>query len=121
MKWDFLKRKFNSIKEKIEADLKGKCSMPYLKSKWKEFKETPQSIHKTCTVLCIYTMLVFNIPAFKVVLDNTENGGAVALTFAALLVLAPLFIRFFRYLQKKIGYVRSSTILIHPCRTAAQH
>ena len=113
MNWNFFKSRFNSIKERIEnANLKEKCSMTYVKGKWKNFKETPQSIHKTCTILCIYTMLVFNIPAFKVVLNNTENGGAVALTFVALLALAPLLICFFRYLQNKIGYVKSSIILV---------
>ena len=113
MKWDFFKNKFNSIKEKFKTfNFKEKCSRTYLKNKWKEFKETPQSLNKTCTVLCIYTMLVFNIPAFKVVLNNTENGGTVALTFVALLALIPLFICFFRYLQKKTGYVKSSIILV---------
>ena len=113
MKLNFLKNKFKSIKEKFgTANLKNTCSRPYLKSKWKEFRETPQSISKTCAILCIYTMLVFNIPAFKVVLGNTENGSTVALTFVALLALAPLSIYLFRFMQKKIGYIRSSIILV---------
>ena len=75
MNWDFFKSKFNSIKEKIEtADLKGKCSMQYLKSKWKEFKETPHSIKKACTILSLYTIIVFNIPAFNIVFKNIKGG-----------------------------------------------
>ena len=113
MNWDFFKSKFNSIKEKIEtADLKGKCSMQYLKSKWKMFKETPHSIKKACTILSLYTIIVFNIPAFNIVFKNIKGGDDVAWLFAAATIMVPALIYLFNRLQKWIGQIKSSIIIV---------
>ena len=55
MKSDTSKNTSGSIKERI-----------------KRFMQTPQSIRKTCAILSLYTVIVFNIPAFRIVLDNIE-------------------------------------------------
>lgn len=112
MKLDYLKDKISNIKEKIAAvDLKKVCSRTYLKSKWKEFRKTPQSIHKVCTILSLYTIIVFNIPAFNIVFDNIKEGSGVALLFAAITILIPTIIYLFRHLQKRAGNVKSSIIV----------
>lgn len=105
MKLDCIKNKFNSMKKK---NFKKMCSLPYLKSKWKKFKDTPQSIKKTCTILSLYTMIVFNIPAFNIVLKNIQDGTGAALIFAGLSLAVPALLMLFGRLQKWSGYTISS-------------
>lgn len=112
MNLDFFKNKFNYIKENFEpANLKEKCSLSYLKSKWQEFKKTPHSIKKACTILCLYTIIVFNIPAFNVVFKNINEGNDVAWLFAAITVMVPALIYIFKRLQNRVGYIKSSIII----------
>ena len=112
MKLDFFKNKFNYIKKKIESvNLKDKCSRSYLKNRWKEFRETPQSISRICTILSLYTIIVFNIPAFGIVFKNLKEGDSVAYIFAAACMAVPALTYIFRHLQKWIGLIKSSVII----------
>ena len=70
MKSDTSKNTSGSIKERI-----------------KRFMQTPQSIRKTCAILSLYTVIVFNIPAFRIVLDNIECNWNGVLIFASVAIL----------------------------------
>ncbi len=112
MNWNFLNNGFNSIKEKIgTVNLKEKCTPAYLNTKWKEFRNTPQNIKKTCTILSLYTIIVFNIPAFNIVFKNINGGAGIAIISAALLVLVPLLACCYRYMKKWMGHIYSSIII----------
>ena len=112
MKRNFFNNNLNSIKEKIkQANIKEKFSLHYLGSKWKEFLHSPQSIQRTCTILSLYTIIVFNIPAFNIVFKNIEKGESTAMIFAGVLILIPLLIHLYRYIQKRMGYIASSIIV----------
>ena len=55
--------------------------------KIKVFLKTPQSIRKVCTILSLYTVIVFNIPTFGVVIDNIGFNWNGALLFFSVAIL----------------------------------
>lgn len=56
--------------------------------KIKVFLKTPQSIRKVCTILSLYTVIVFNIPTFGVVIDNIGfNWNGVLLFFSVAILM----------------------------------
>ena len=113
MNLDFFKDKFNTIKERMAAvNIKEKCSLPYLKDKWKEFKETPQSIKKACIVLSLYTVIVFNIPAFNLVCKNIKESNGIIPLFATIVIMIAAIVSLLRHLKKTSIIIGNSVIIV---------
>ena len=52
--------------------IKEKLGLSALKRKWNMHMQKPHGITKACAMLSIYTMVVFNIPAFALVANEVE-------------------------------------------------
>lgn len=74
-----------------------------IKRWWRAFRHTPQSITRTCIVLSLYTVIAFNIPAFRIVLENIECNWNGALIFSSVAILMSVLNYFFYYLLLWIG------------------
>jgi lipid A ethanolaminephosphotransferase len=70
MKADDIKNTFKSVMGKTKA-----------------FLQTPQSIRKVCAILSLYTVIVFNIPTFRVVIDNINCNWNGVLLFSSVVIL----------------------------------
>lgn len=113
MNLDFFKEKFYTLKERITAvNFKEKCSLPYLKSMWKKFRATPQRISKVCIILSLYTILVFNIPAFSLVTKNLKGSDEVILVFIAIATMIAAMVSLLRNFKNSKGVICSSTIMV---------
>lgn len=55
--------------------------------KTKAFLQTPLSIRKVCAILSLYTVIVFNIPTFRVVIDNINCNWNGVLLFSSVVIL----------------------------------
>ena len=74
-----------------------------IKRWWRAFRHTPQSITRTCIILSLYTVIAFNIPAFRIVLENIECNWNGALIFSSVAILMSVLNYFFYYLLLWIG------------------
>ena len=87
--------------------IKEKLALSALKRKWNMHMQKPQGITKACAMLSIYTMVVFNIPAFALVANEVEcnwNGALIFLSVALLmLVLNYLFSYLLLWLCRGVG------------------
>ncbi|MBQ5626514.1 MAG: DUF1705 domain-containing protein, partial [Bacteroidaceae bacterium] len=87
--------------------IKEKLGLSALKRKWNMHMQKPQGITKACAMLSIYTMVVFNIPAFALVASEVEcnwNGALIFLSVALLmLVLNYLFSYLLLWLCRGVG------------------
>lgn len=70
MKADDIKNTFKSVMGKTKA-----------------FLQTPLSIRKVCAILSLYTVIVFNIPTFRVVIDNINCNWNGVLLFSSVVIL----------------------------------
>ena len=103
MKCNFFSNGIKSIKEKMSVEnLREKCSLSHLKMWWKNYRSKPQGIMKLCAVLSLYTIIAFNIPAFRIVVDNIDRNWNGVLIFSSVAVL--MFV---------LNYLFYSCVLLH--------
>ena len=104
MKCNFFSNGIKSIKEKMSVEnLREKCSLSHLKMWWKNYRSRPQGIMKLCTILSLYTIIAFNIPAFRIVVDNIDRNWNGVLIFSSVAVLMFVLNYLFYYIQLWLG------------------
>ena len=104
MKCDFFSNGIKSIKEKMSVEnLREKCSLSHLKMWWKNYRSRPQGIMKLCAILSLYTIIAFNIPAFRIVVDNIDRNWNGVLIFSSVAVLMFVLNYLFYYILLWLG------------------
>lgn len=70
---------------------------------WEKFHRRPRSLKQTCIILSLYTVIAFNIPAFRIVLENIECNWNGALIFSSVAILMTVLNYLFHYLLLWLG------------------
>ena len=94
---------FRTMKEKLRLSAFG--------NRWSGYMKKPQDLMKTCAMLSVYTMIVFNIPALALVASEVECNWNGVLIFVSVAILMLLLNYMIGYLLLWLGRVVGKVVI----------